>query len=113
MAAFPLLPSLVAVIVADPVATAVTRPLPSTVAIAELLVAHVTARPLGVLPAASRVRAESSCVPPTMTLADAGVTVTDATGTIVLPLTVTIAEPSAEPGVALAKIVYWPGADGA
>src|SRR2546425_13288072 len=51
--ALPLLPSLVAVIVADPAATPVTTPLALTVAIAPLLVAHVTARPLRGFPLAS------------------------------------------------------------
>src|SRR2546425_1363158 len=46
----PLLPSLVAVIVAEPAATPVTRPLPLTVATAALLVTHVTTRPLNGLP---------------------------------------------------------------
>src|SRR5437660_1924055 len=44
-AAVPLLPSLVAVIVAEPAATAVTSPLPFTVATAVLSLDHVTARP--------------------------------------------------------------------
>ena len=41
----PLCPSLVAVIVADPAALAVTSPLPFTVATTVLLLAHVTTRP--------------------------------------------------------------------
>ncbi len=51
--ALPLCPSLVAVIVADPAARALTRPLLFTVATAPLLLAHVTARPASGLPAAS------------------------------------------------------------
>ena len=59
----PVFVSLVAVIVTGPPAvTAVTRPLPSTVATAALLVLHVTARPVSTLPAASLVTAESCCV---------------------------------------------------
>jgi hypothetical protein len=56
----PVFPSLVAVIVTGPpAATAVTRPLPSTVATAALLVLHVTVRPVSTLPAASLVTAVS------------------------------------------------------
>src|SRR5947209_2194288 len=53
IAAVPLLPSLEAVIVAEPAATAVTRPLALTVATAVLPLVHVTARPLNGLPLAS------------------------------------------------------------
>ena len=49
----PLCPSLVAVIVAEPAATPVTRPLADTVATAALLVSHVTARPVRAVPFAS------------------------------------------------------------
>jgi len=58
IAAVPLWPSLVAVIVAEPVTTAVTRPLASTVATAVLLLDHVTTRPVSVLPVESLVTAE-------------------------------------------------------
>src|ERR1041384_3775229 len=105
VAAVPLLPALVAVIVAEPTATAVTRPLLFTVAIAVLLLDQVTTRPVSVLPAASFVTADSCWVVPTLTLADAGLTVTDATGTSVtvmaaVPLlpslvAVIVAEPAA------------------
>src|SRR3989441_6136238 len=88
--ALPLLPSLVAVIVAAPAATPVPTPLALTVAIAPLLVAHVTARPLRGFPLASLGVAVSCTVCPTVTLADAGLTATDATGTLV---TVTVAVP--------------------
>src|SRR5258708_6660870 len=54
LAAVPLLPSLVAVMVAGPPAPVpVTRPFASTVAMAGLLVCHVTVRPLSGLPFAS------------------------------------------------------------
>ena len=53
IAAVPLLPSLVAVIVTDPAATPVTSPLALTVAIAVLLLAQVTVRPDSALPAES------------------------------------------------------------
>ncbi len=51
--AVPLLPSLVAVIVAEPAAFAVTRPAVLTVATVALLVAHVIVRPVSTLPAES------------------------------------------------------------
>jgi hypothetical protein len=75
-------PSLVAVIVTGPpAATAVTRPFPSTVATAGVPDVQVIARPVRGLLLASLGVAVSCCVPPTMMLADAGATVTDATGT--------------------------------
>src|SRR6266705_1538002 len=77
----PLLPSLVAVIVADPTATPATSPLPFTPAIDDGLVAHVIVRPVSVLPFASLGEAVSWVVCPTNTEAVAGLTVTDATGT--------------------------------
>jgi hypothetical protein len=79
-AAVPLLPSLVAVIVAEPVATPVTSPLALTVATAALLLPHVTTRPDSVLPLASRGVAVSWIACPTLTLDDAGITPTVATG---------------------------------
>src|SRR5438552_2073523 len=79
MAALPLLPSLVAVIVAVPAARPVTSPLVLTVATAALLLVQVTTRPVRVLPAASFVTADSCCVVPTQMLAEAGLTATDAT----------------------------------
>src|SRR3989442_7200551 len=81
IAAVPLLLSLVAVIVADPAATPATSPLPFTVATAELLLAQVTIRPASGVPLASLGVAVSCSVCPTGTLAAAGLTVTDATGT--------------------------------
>src|SRR5207245_1457529 len=77
----PFLPSLVAVIVADPTATPATSPLPFTPAIDEGLLAHVIVRPVSVLPFASLGVAVSWVVCPTNTAAVAGLTVTDATGT--------------------------------
>jgi len=81
IAAPPACPSLVAVIVALPVATLLTRPLPFTVATAAFVVAHVTVRPLNGLPSASIGVAVSCADCPTAMLAVAGVTATDATGT--------------------------------
>jgi hypothetical protein len=69
--------------VAAPVATALTRPLLFTVATAALLVAHVTRRPVNGLPPASFGIAASCTFCPTETLAVAGFTVTEATGTAV------------------------------
>src|SRR2546421_385395 len=80
MAEVPLCPSLVAVIVADPAATPVTSPLPLTVAAAVLLLCHVTVRPASELPFASLGVAVSCSVLPAVTVADAGATVTEATG---------------------------------
>ncbi len=83
IAALPLLPSLVAVIVAEPAATAETRPLALTDATAVLLLDQVRTRPVSVLAAESLVTADSCCVPPTPMVADAGLRVTVATGTFV------------------------------
>ena len=103
----PLCPSLVAVMVPDPVATAVTTPLPLTRAIVVSLLDHVTARPDKTLPLASLRVAVSCAVCPTDTVADDGVTVTEATGAVVtvtaaVPLfpslvAVIVAEPAATP----------------
>jgi hypothetical protein len=77
----PVFVSLVAVIVTGPpTATPLTKPPASTVAIAELLDAHVTSRPVSTLLAPSRSVAASCCVPPTTRLAVGGLTVTVLTG---------------------------------
>src|SRR3989442_1100641 len=81
MADVPLCASLVAVIVAEPAATPLTSPLPFTPATDVLLLDHVTTRPVSGLPLASFGVAVSCTVWPTDTLVDAGVTVTEATGT--------------------------------
>src|SRR5437667_11296930 len=88
--AVPLFPSLVAVIIAPPTATPVTRPVADTVATPPLLVAHVTVRPLSGFPLASRSTAVSCAVPPMTTLGAPGLTLTAATGATV---TVTAAVP--------------------
>src|SRR6266516_2941721 len=88
--AVPLCPSEVAVIVADPAATPVTRPLALTVATAVLPLAQVMVRPESGLPFASFGVALSCTVWPTCTDAVAGLTVTDATGMV---LTVIVAVP--------------------
>jgi hypothetical protein len=80
--AVPVLVSLVAVIVVLPPPIAVTNPLPSTVAAEGLLDDHVTSRPVRRLLFASLRVAVSCCVGviPSTRLADAGLTVTVATG---------------------------------
>jgi hypothetical protein len=75
-----LVPSLVAVIVTDPTATPLTRPLGDTVAMALLVVVQVTVRPGSTVPPASFAMALSCCVEPTDKLTDVGLTTTDATG---------------------------------
>src|SRR5436305_4421486 len=86
----PLLPSDVAVMVAEPTAAPVTNPLPSTVATDGLSVDQVITRPDNGLPFASFGVAVSCRVCPTTTLAGDGLTVTEATGADV---TVTTAVP--------------------
>jgi len=60
----PLCPSLVAVTVALPAVTLLSRPLPLTDATAGLLEAHVTGRPVRAFPLASLRVAASCCVVP-------------------------------------------------
>ena len=62
MAALPLCPSLVAVMVAEPTTFAVTSPWPFTVATVVLVLAHVTVRPGSAFPFASLGVAESCTV---------------------------------------------------
>src|SRR5437016_7346533 len=81
MAEVPLLPSMVAVIVAEPGVTPETSPLLLTVATAVLERDHVTVRPESGFPPASLGVAVSCTVWPACTEAVAGVTSTDATGT--------------------------------
>jgi len=92
IAAVPLCPSLVAVIVAEPAANAVTSPLPLTVATAPLLLVQLTTRPVNELPFASFGVAASCTVCPVVRLAVVGLTLTDATGTLTAA-TVTAAPP--------------------
>src|SRR5437763_4779529 len=80
--ALPLWPSLVAVIVAEPVVTPVTSPTALTVAIAPALLLQLTLRPLSTLPLASFSTALSCSVCPDVTLAVVGLTVTTATGAV-------------------------------
>src|SRR2546426_10639577 len=84
MAAVPLFPSLVAVIVAEPVATALTSPFESTVATPGALVVQVMVRPESGFPLASSGVAVSCCVAPTGQVDADGLTVTVATGSAAL-----------------------------
>src|SRR5262245_12043120 len=93
MVADPSFPSLEAVITAAPAATPVTTPLAETVATAGSLDAHVTTRPVRVLPCASFVVAVSGPVAPTFTDNEPGVTVTVATGAGGGVVTVIVADP--------------------
>ena len=97
-AAVPLCPSLVAVMVADPTATPLTRPLGDTVAIALLLVVHVTVRPESTFPTASFATAVSCRVEPTDKPTETGLTETEATGTLDV---VTVAVPLRPPTLAV------------
>src|SRR2546422_6415545 len=102
----PLLPSLVAVIVAEPATFAVTRPLALTVATVVLSLDHVIVRPASGVPLASRGVAVSCTVWPTSTLGEAGLTVTEATGAG--HDTVTVAASRLSPGWLDAVIVKVP-----
>ena len=89
----PLLVSLVAVIVAVPTATAVTRPDEDTVLTAVLLEFQLTVRPVRTLLFASRVTAASCTVAPTSKDGADGLTDTDATGSGAGAETVTVDVP--------------------
>ena len=80
----------VALIVAVPGATALTLPLPFTVATDGALVPQVTLRPFSGLPTLSRGVAVSWSVPPSDSVGAEGLTLTLATGTLE---TFTCAEP--------------------
>src|SRR5436853_1114458 len=105
MAAVPLFPSLVALIVMEPGVTPLTRPLLLAVAAAVLELDHVTVRPESGFPPASLGVPVSWTVWPACTEAVAGVTSTDATGSGVTVIAEVPLFPSlvavivAEPGV--------------
>src|SRR5205809_206209 len=103
--ALPLCPSLVAVIVAEPAAPPVTSPLALTVATAVLLLAHVTVRPANRLPFASFGVAVSCTVWPTCTDAEAGLTVTDATSTVLTVIAAVPLFPSLVAAIVAAPVV--------
>lgn len=92
----PLLPSLVAVIVAVPAATPVTTPEAETLATPEELELQVTARPVRTVLFASRVTADSWTVAPICTDEEAGLTDTDATGA------------GAGAGTVIVEVPVWP-----
>jgi hypothetical protein len=96
----PLLPSLVAVMVAEPTPTPVTSPELLTVASAVALLPQLTDRPVSGFPLASRGVAVSWTVPPTATEAGLGVTDTEATDTLEA-VTVILAVPLAPPAAAV------------
>ena len=73
-------PSLAAVTVVEPAATPVTSPLAVTVATPVLLLDQVTVLPVSTAPVESRVVAVSCTVCVGSTLADAGLTLIEATG---------------------------------
>src|SRR5947209_7698380 len=79
--ALPLFVPALALIVAEPGATAVTTPDDDTVATPALLVVHVTGRSVTTVPFASRTVAASTVVCATNRFADVGVTLTLPTGT--------------------------------
>jgi hypothetical protein len=95
MIAVPLFPSLVAVIVVVPAATAVRLPDDEMVATPVLLELHSTGRPDNKLPASSRSKAVSPVVCPTDMDNGFGVTATDATGACVTVIVATSFLPSA------------------
>src|SRR6266568_4036511 len=90
IAALPLLPSLVAVMVAVPAASAVTSPLPFTVATPGASLDQVIVRPESGLPLASSGVAVSCWVPPTTIVAAVGLTVSDATGIVTVTAAVAL-----------------------
>src|SRR5258705_121532 len=96
MAAVPLLPSLVAVIVAEPAATAVSNPLLLTVATLVLLLDQVTTRPVRALPAESAVADWVSLV--------ATIVVVPADTPVATPLELTVAVP----GLLLTQVIRRP-----
>src|SRR5438093_13096111 len=105
MLAVPVLPSLVALIVAEPIVTPETSPEPLTVATEVLLLDQVTARPESAVPFASFSVAVSCTVWPCWIEAVGGLTDTVATGRLVTVMDDVPLFPSlvgvivAEPGV--------------
>ena len=77
--ALPLTLPLVAVIVVEPALIPLATPLSDTGATPVFLDVHVTAWPVRTAPVASLSVVVNAYVPPTVTLAEAGATVTDAT----------------------------------
>src|SRR5437667_7575890 len=104
-----LFPSYVAVRVAEPAVAPATRPLLVTLATLGLLLNQDTARPASGFPFASLGVATSCTLPPTGTLAVAGLTSTVATGTggalPVLAKLQTVCVPASENSAQLARLV--------
>ena len=94
----PIFVSLVAVTVVDPGATAVTRPVPDTVAVALTADSQATTRPGRSVLSAARVMAASWNVLPGPTTIESGATATAATGTAA---TETCAVPVCPPALAV------------
>src|SRR5207244_5044925 len=99
MLADALWPSLVAVMLAEPVPAAVTRPAPLTVATDPLSDDRVMVRPVRTLHPDSVRVAWSWTVPPTTSVADEGARLTVATGASVI---ITVALSDTPPGLAVA-----------
>src|SRR5690242_4450053 len=105
MLADALWPSLVAVMLAEPVPAAVTRPVPLTPATDPLSDDQVMVRPVRTLPPESVRVAWSWTVPPTTSVADEGARLTVATGASVI---ITVALSDGPPGSAVATTLYGP-----
>src|SRR5438309_672227 len=103
----PVLPSVVAVIVADPAPTPVTSPVALTVATPLLLLVHVTTRPARALPLASRGVAMSCSVPLASPLFPSLVAVI-AAEPAVIPVTLPFASTLAVPLALLDQVIDGP-----
>ena len=99
-----LCPSTVAEIVVVPGATAVATPSVEMAAIVGSALLHVTGRPVSTCPSASFAVAMNACVPPSVTVADAGLTASEATG----PCTVMLAAAERPSTVAVTFVVPGP-----
>ena len=105
MAAVPVLPPLVAEIVALPAVTPCTSPLALTLATPELLLVQVTVRPASGFPAESSTSALSWTIFPAVRLAVGGLTSTVSTGTAPGQRTLTLARAFLPPGLLVAVTV--------
>jgi hypothetical protein len=101
----PVTPSLVARIAAVPAATAVTKPVPDTVATPVLLLAKVIVRPVSVFPLASFKVTTACVVWPIVRLTLLKITLTEATGGGGAAVTVSVAEPDTPSLVPLITLV--------
>jgi hypothetical protein len=114
--AVPLLPSLMAVIVAEPAAAPVTSPLALTSATLISLDIQVMARPVSTPPAESVVVADNCTVAPTRTVSNRGVTETEATASSELSKRVGSSHAAKSASVArttcghvIGKRIHWAG----